>query len=229
MTDRVPASQPDTEYLVNQIAHALRNPIFAAQVQVDALSLRGADLPEARKAVETLQRQIRRIDEMIGDMLLYGRPASLRLTRVGVDDLAQRVASEYLQGVRHEPAEVAVTPSGTDLVARWDPHAVRIILERLLDNAVQHTPPPHRVGLDVAPDGRGRVTLTVRDEGEGIPEELRPNVFLPFFPQHRGRPGLGLPIALKFASLLGGTLALDSRPGAGTEVRVMLPLEPGRA
>jgi signal transduction histidine kinase len=81
----------------------------------------------------------------------------------------------------------------------------------------------------VAPDDRGRVVLTVRDEGEGIPEDLLPGVLLPFYPQHRGRPGLGLPIAVKFATLLGGTLIVESPPGNGTEVRVTLPLDPNGA
>jgi len=229
MVDPLPAHQLETEYLVNQIAHALRNPIFAAQVQVDALSLRGLQAPGATKAVETIQRQIKRIDDMVGDMLLYGRPASLSLTRVAVDDLVERVASEYRQGVRRGPAEVTVRRSGADAVAWWDSQAVRIILERLLDNAVEHSPPPHRVELGVALEHRDRVTLTVRDRGEGIPEELRGDVFRPFFPQHRGRPGLGLSIAVKFAALLGGTVTLDSEPGAGTEARVDLPLAPDGA
>ena len=214
---------------MNQIAHALRNPIFAAQVQVEALSLRSAQLPDTRRAVETLQRQIKRIEEMIGEMLLYGRPVEIHRTRVKVDDLVSRLAGEYRQGTRHEPAEVAVTLSETGPVAQWDPHAVRIILERLLDNAVQHTPPPHRVELRVEVDDPSRVTLAVRDEGEGIPEDIRTSVLLPFYPQHRGRPGLGLAVAVKFTTLLGGTLLLESAPGVGTEVRVSLPLEPGGA
>jgi signal transduction histidine kinase len=225
MPGQRPAPELDSEWLVNQIAHALRNPIFAALVQVDALSLRTGQQPEARRAIETLQRQLRRLEETINDMLLFGRRVQLKRTAVDVDELVTTVADVYRRGERQEPAAVTVRPAGSGLSASWDPAAVRSILERLLDNAVQHSKPPHRVELRVEPDAEGRVTLAVRDEGEGIPHELRDRVMLPFFPQHRGRPGLGLAIAMKLTEQLGGTLTLESQPGVGTEVRVCLPRE----
>jgi two-component system, NtrC family, sensor histidine kinase KinB len=222
---RAPAT-PDTEWLVNQIAHVLRNPLFAAQVQMEALALRTAQVPETRRAIETLQRQLKRLEETINDMLLFGRPAELRRTTVMVAELVTTIVQGYRRGGRQEPAEVTVEIANPALDARWDTNAVRVILERIIDNAIQHTPPPHRVELRVEPTGDGNVVLAVRDDGEGIPDDLRDRVLLPFYPQHRGRPGLGLAIANKFATLLGGHIGLDSRPGAGTEVRVTLPLVP---
>jgi signal transduction histidine kinase len=221
-TEHVPVEQ-DTEWLVNQIAHSLRNPIFAALVQVDALSLRAGQQPETRRTIETLLRQLRRLEETINEMLLFGRAPQLSRTSVEVDELAATVAEAYRRGARGEPARVMVRPGGPGLRADWDPSAVRVILERLLDNAVQHTQPPHLVELLVEASGEDHVTLVVRDEGEGIPDDLRDRILLPFFPQHRGRPGLGLAVAKKFTELLGGTLKIDSRPTAGTEVRVCLP------
>ena len=216
----------DIEWLVNQIAHALRNPIFAALVQVDALYLRSPLQPEAKRAVETLQRQLKRLEETINEMLLFGRPAQLTRTLVDVDELVATVAEAYRRAPRPEPVVVTVCPAGCGLRASWDPSAIRVILERLLDNAIQHTKPPHRVEIRVEPGAEGQVTLAVCDEGEGIPDDLRDRVLLPFFPQHRGRPGLGLAVANRFCDLLGGSLRIDSRPGAGTEVRVCLPCDP---
>jgi nitrogen-specific signal transduction histidine kinase len=75
-----------------------------------------------------------------------------------------------------------------------------------------------------APDGAA--TVEVHDRGDGISDDLMDKVFLPFYPQHRGRPGLGLAVAAKFAHALGGYIELSSDPGAGTTARLVLPAKP---
>ncbi len=211
-----------TEWLINQIAHALRNPIFAALVQSETISLRAAKHPGFAKTAGILYKQLRRVDVAINDMLLFGREARIdpRSTRVG--PLVEAVAETYRQGLRGEGAEVEVEISDPDLSATWDPNSVRIILERVLDNAVQHTVTPHCIKIQVKASD-GKVTMRISDDGEGIPDDILDRVFLPFFPQHQGRTGLGLSIALKFASVLGGTITVAPRSGVGTEVCCVLP------
>ncbi len=116
-----------------------------------------------------------------------------------------------------------VRTEGDAGAVRWDRRAIRHILGRLLDNAEQHTPPPHEVEVEVRPDGRDAIAITVRDHGTGIPADLLERALLPFFPQHRGRPGLGLTVADKLTRALAGRLTIASEEGVGTEVRVVLP------
>ena len=68
------------------------------------------------------------------------------------------------------------------------------------------------------------VEFTVTDRGAGIPPEILEKALLPFFPQHSGRPGLGLAIADKFARFFGGRIEIESVPGSGTTVRCILPM-----
>ena len=216
------AHQPETEWLVNQIAHALRNPIFAALVQSESISMRASQDPRLAKSATTLYGQLKRLEGQIDEMLLYGRPAPISPEPVDAAALVLEVVEAYRRGGRHEPAEVR-GPDPAPVPATWDGGAVRVILERLLDNAVEHTQPPHRVEVEVHGDEADRLTVVVRDHGEGIPEEMAEQIFLPFFPQHRGRPGLGLAVALKFASAMGGMLEITSAVGQGTEARCTLP------
>jgi signal transduction histidine kinase len=215
--------QHDIEWLVNQIAHAFRNPVFAALVQTEALLIRTADQPEAKKAADILYKQLKRLENNLNEMLLLGRPARSKPQRVNVAKLVDSVAEVYRQGGRGEAAEIEANVDGSDVEVNWDSKAVTVILERLLDNAVQHTEPPHRVEVRVLCDDPGHVTLVVRDEGDGISADLLDDALLPFFPQHRGRPGLGLAIVDKFVRVLGGQLTIDSQSGAGTEVSCTLP------
>jgi len=207
----------DTEWLVNQIAHALRNPIFAASVQAEALSLRVAQQTNLTKPVGVLLKQLKRLEGAIDEMLLFGRPAKLQPRKTSVARLLEEIVTAYQQGTRREPAQVHLALEQPQSEVCWDCRGVTIVLERLLDNAVEHTDPPHSIELEAVRHDQ-HWTLTVRDHGEGVAQDLLSKLFLPFYPQHRGRPGLGLAIARKYARALGGSVEVRTQPGRGTEV-----------
>jgi signal transduction histidine kinase len=211
------------EWLINQIAHALRNPIFAASVQAEASSLRATEMPEIAKPVGILFRQLKRLEAEIDEMLLLGRPVKLSPQPVEVQKLLSMICEIYRQGQRREAAEVILQIDTPDLKATWDTRSVQLILERLLDNAVEHTEAPHQILL-AARLVDTRIVLVISDQGAGIAEDIRDKIFLPFFPQHRGRPGLGLAIAKKYLQVIGGQLEVCSEPGKGTEVTCTLPI-----
>jgi two-component system, OmpR family, sensor kinase len=222
------AAAPDPEWLVNQIAHALRNPIFAATVQAEALALKARSSDELLRSAAMVQGQLKRLADDIEEMLLLGRQAHLNPRATDLVAVARGVADSFRRGVSGDAASVELR--GADAVPfHSDPDAIRIILERLLRNAVQHTEPPHEVELEVAAAADGAASVSVRDRGAGMAPELLEKVFLPFFPQHRGRPGLGLAVAAKLAHALGGSIEISSEPGAGTTARLMLPPAPPAA
>ena len=214
----------DREWLVNQIAHALRNPIFAATVQTEALQLRAHDPVGVAKTVESLHGQLQRLSTSIDEMLLFGRPIRSSPEPISVAEVLSSLVTRYRNGDRQEPAEVTLDPVEPDLTAHWDRNVVATIFERILDNAVQHTEAPHEVGISAISDPDGTVTITISDKGSGIATDILKSALLPFFPQHSGRPGLGLAIAEKFALFLGGRIEIESVQGSGTIARCVLPL-----
>jgi len=198
-------SPPDAEWLVNQIAHTMRNPIFAAMVQAESLVMRAGDDDRTANAAGLVHKQLKRLESNINEMLLYGRPPKLNPRRVQLVQVVEQVAFRFRQGEHDEPALVEVDGPGNDLELQIDPDAVTAILERLILNAVQHTPEPH---------------------GEGVSDSVREMMFLPFYPQHSGRPGLGLSVAAKFAQALGGSITIESEEGKGTTAVVTIPVAP---
>ena len=217
----------EAEWLVNQIAHTLRNPIFAAMVQAEALMVRAEKSEATAKAMQLVHRQLKRLEGDLEEMLLYGRPATINRRKFDLVRLVEQLTDIYHIGENEAPAEVELVTCDS-LEVDLDPDAIRIILDRLVRNSIQHTDPPHRVRIEVAAADHGRACLTVVDDGEGIPEEIKEKMFLPFYPQHSGRPGLGLAVASKFAHLLGGRIEIDSSPGNGTTARCWLPVSPDR-
>jgi signal transduction histidine kinase len=229
MTDSTRSSHagapPEPEWLVNQIAHTLRNPIFAALVQSEALLVRAGEDEKVTRAVKLVRRQLKRLESEINEMLLYGRPPRLQPREFELTSVIEQVADRFRRGEYEESAEVELVKQDEHLVVSLDPDAVKIILERLITNAVEHTEEPHRLRLELATAGSGTVHITVSDRGEGIPDVVQKDMFLPFFPQHSGRAGLGLSVASKFAHAQGGSIEIESAEGVGTIARVVLPIE----
>lgn len=214
----------DREWLVNQIAHALRNPIFAATVQTEALQLRAHDPAGVIKTVDSLHGQLQRLSTSIDEMLLFGRPIRSSPEPISVAEVLSSLVTRYRNGDRQEPAEVTVNTIEPGLTAHWDRNVVAVIFERLLDNAVQHTKAPHEIRISTVPAPDGMIEITVSDQGPGIAPDILEKALLPFFPQHSGRPGLGLAIADKFSRFLGGHIEIESVQGSGTVARCVLPL-----
>jgi signal transduction histidine kinase len=113
---------------------------------------------------------------------------------------------------------------------RVDPGKLQQILVNLLSNAVKFTPPGGRVTIGAALDADGEPTFTVSDTGIGMaPEDiavaLRPfeRVRANALVRDAGGIGLGLPISQALVALHGGRLVIDSSPGRGTTIRVVLP------
>ena len=224
MADTRDDSAADREWLVNQIAHALRNPIFAATVQTESLQLRAKDPQAVIKTAESLHGQLQRLSTSIDEMLLFGRPIHASFEDVSVAEVLNSLATRYGNGDRQDPAEVTLVGVDEELSGRWNRNTLVVILERILDNAVQHTDPPHEILLAASVASDGKMVFTVSDRGTGISPEILERATLPFFPQHCGRPGLGLAIADKFARSLRGRIEIESLEGAGTVVRCILPM-----
>jgi signal transduction histidine kinase len=214
------------EWLVNQVAHALRNPIFAAMVQTESLLLKAGDDEAVATAAEAVRRQLKRLSNDIDEMLRYGRPLNPVLEQVEIAELLTALTARYRAGEKHDAAEVELIPVDPGLTGNWDRNVVNVILERLLDNALQHTDPPHHIRLAAVAVPGGAVEFSVTDEGAGIPADLMDKIMLPFFPQHLGRPGLGLAVADKFAKALGGRIEISSREGEGTRASCTLSVAP---
>ena len=219
-TDREEGSPPlDAEWLVNQVAHALRNPIFAVTLQAESLALEYDD-----PAILDILRQLQGLGHIVEDMLLFGRPVSPDPRTFEARRFLESVAAEHRAGNRYGAAEISLQMAEPELAVRWDEALVRTVLDKVLSNAMQHTEAPHRIGIEVTVEGPS-VRIVVSDDGDGIDPELMERIFLPFQPQHHGRPGLGLAIARKLCQAMGGSITLSSTPGRGTTVTIVLPRE----
>ena len=207
-----------------QVAHEVKNPL--AGLLLYAMHLKGkvADkLSEGELAIiDKMVDTINHLTDTANQVLDFARPIKLNprptdLNRIMTDVL--QLLRPQMEAGRIEPRMELDEACGRVVL---DEPSIRSALMNLALNAVQAM---HGGGtLTVRTQaGVGSIDLEILDEGAGMGEEQVRNIFEPFFTTKSQGLGLGMPFAQKVVEQHGGTVSIESRPGAGTTVRVRLP------
>jgi len=218
---------------VSMTSHEFRTPLAAIQSSAELLRDYSQRLPADERAelLGMIATSVRRMGGMLDNVLAIGRADAERLEfNPQPVDLAVFCAAlvEEARRAAEGPAsaEVRLRIEGDGIRVRADEKLLRHILGNLLGNALKYSPGGGVVRFDVARRGAA-VEFAVADSGIGIPAEDLPHLFEPF---HRARnigsiagTGLGLAIVKRCVDLHGGTIAVESRVGAGTRAVVTLP------
>jgi signal transduction histidine kinase len=168
------------------------------------------------------------IEELLDLSKIEAGRFDLRAEKVDVDALV-RTALETTQGLARANALNFQAPPPCKIAVQADRHALLQILLNLLSNAVKYTPDGGRIEIAVARTQAGSLQISVRDSGPGIPADVLERVFQPFARLGAAvastipGTGLGLAISRGLAELHGGTLHLESKPGAGTTAILIMP------
>ena len=213
--------------LLAGVAHEVRNPLFGISAVVDALERRVEGQEDLGRHLAFLRRELRRLEELMADLLDFGRPVSLETEPVALE----RVLEEALMacGPRLEAAEVAVerVARGACPPLTLDPQRATQALVNVLENAIHYSSPGGRVELTaevLEEGGRRWCQISVRDHGSGFPESDLPRVFEPFFSRRQGGTGLGLPIVVQIVEGHGGEVEAGNAPDGGALVRLRFPV-----
>jgi two-component system, OmpR family, sensor kinase len=207
------------------ICHDLRGPVSTAGAAMRGLEL---SIPEAgeepRRWLEIARRSLERADELLLSLpLLVAREVATPRERVSLGELLAVARADVAPELELAEGRLAIRPPLATV--RGDPDRLRIALRNLLRNAIQHR--SARAGLEITVRAwrRGaRVTLTLSDNGSGLPRSERARLRGRLRPGRSPSGGLGLAIARAAVEASGGTLAAMSRAGLGTTFPITLPL-----
>lgn len=208
------------------VAHEIGNPLTG--IASLAQNLRDEDDPRlVRESLDQIQQQIRRIGDIVRTLVTFshgGTPTDRAFAPLNLHECVE----EAVRLVRLSRAGKQVTCHNRcdpGLLLYGDRPRLAQVIVNLLTNACDASRPGDEVEVRARADD-GEAVIVVADQGSGVPLELRDRVFEPFFTtkQPGEGTGLGLPIAYSIVRDHGGTIALESRPGEGTQVIVRLPL-----
>lgn len=215
---------------VSDASHELRAPLTAIQANLELLE-EHPDMRESerREAVEEASREAARLGRLVAELLALARAdagVAIRSRPVDLD----RVALEAVQEARHLADGRRIEIEKLDPVKlSGDPDRLKELLLILLDNAVRYTSENGLIRLRLVRHGT-RAEVAVCDDGIGIRAEDQPHVFERFYRADPARAtdpggsGLGLSIARWIAERHGGSIAIESELGKGTEATISLPI-----
>lgn len=211
------------------LAHEVRNPLNSIGLQLSILERRLARLRSERPAelgevVGVIREEIKRLDNLVGDFLLFSRTNRLQHQLADVDGLIDDVMR--LLGPEAEAAGVLLRREqhSRELPQiRMDAEKMRQVIINLVRNAIEAMPDGGLVTVSSGFVG-GRAQIVVRDSGPGLPEGL--DVFQLFVTTKAKGTGLGLSIAQQIVLEHGGEIGAESRPGQGACFTVSLRTKP---
>ncbi|HEX2832657.1 MAG TPA: ATP-binding protein [Thermoanaerobaculia bacterium] len=207
------------------VAHEVRNPLFGISAAVDALDavLEG---PELREYAAGLRQEVRRMTELMSDLLTYGRPAEPSRERSSLESVVRASASAVRALAQQQRVSIDVAAANDLHDADIDRSRVQQVFENLLKNAIAFSPRGSVVEIDcrnVEVNGTDCIECIVADHGPGIADDDLPRVFEPFFTHRRGGTGLGLAIVDRIVREHHGQVVLANRPDGGAVATVRLP------
>jgi signal transduction histidine kinase len=213
--------------MARQVAHEVKNPLTPIQLSTEHL-LRVYHDPDVdfgkvlRECGDTILQQVKTLRQISMEFSTFASPGPLDLESGDLRALVEETLAPYRKSA---PSGVAIDfEAAADLPeARIDRRLMQRTLVNLIENALHALDGRGRVAIALRRNGE-KLTLTVRDDGAGIAAEVKQRVFEPYFSTRASGTGLGLAIARKVVEDHGGTIRLESSPGAGTEVEIEIPI-----
>ncbi|WP_394435430.1 sensor histidine kinase [Streptomyces sp. SGAir0957] len=216
--------------LIAIVAHELRSPLTSVKGFTATLLAKWERFTDEQKRLmlETVDADANRVTRLIAELLDISRIDSGRL------ELRRQPVDIGAAVSRHIQAHVASGQSAYRFLLRvrqplpdlWaDPDKVDQVLSNLLENAVRHGEGTVTIDVEPSTTARESTSVTVSDEGPGIPEESMNRVFTRFWRgSKRGGTGLGLYIVKGIVEAHGGTITVGRAPGGGARFRFTLPV-----
>jgi signal transduction histidine kinase len=214
--------------LASTVAHEVRNPLNAIAMSAQRLEREFLEQCSSAGAREELgellgvvESEARRLDRTVQQFLDFARPPKLDPRPTALGGLVEAVAESArpLAELRGVALEVDTARAGEAVV---DPDQLKQVVDNLVRNALDVMPQGGalRIAARVGTDG---AAIEVADTGPGIPTEVQARIFDLYFTTKEDGTGVGLAVSQQIVTAHGGTIEVDSRPGAGTRMTVRLP------
>jgi signal transduction histidine kinase len=219
----------DQEYLAvlgeaaATVAHELKNPAITIGATVQKLIVKSHPGDPLRGGLEVIQKECRRLETLLKDMIHFSRPITLDYAMVDVNHLVgETLKNIQPQAEQKQISVISISDEGLPAI-QADQSRLTQVLHNLVLNAIQASPPEQSVQVRTQKH-KGQVIIEVSDLGCGISEVFREKIFSPFFSTKKEGSGLGLAISKRIIESHLGRLAFKDNHPAGTIFLISLPL-----
>ncbi|MGE8066982.1 sensor histidine kinase [Pseudomonas sp. NPDC089569] len=205
------------------VAHSLRNPLATIRSSAE-LALEFDDGP-AHKNINDIIGQVDRMSKWVRELLQSLRPLTDEAESVNLVAAVHDSLMAFELQIAKAGISVVFEPKETPMVMSQSIQLTQI-LNSLVANALEAMDEGGTLTVALEPNGAQRISAVISDTGKGMSEEQRRMAFRPFFTTKQGGLGVGLVLVKRIMERFGGAVALDSREGEGTRVRLSFMLVP---
>jgi signal transduction histidine kinase len=210
--------------LTSGVAHEVKNPINAIVVHLEVLRQKMKEIdPDTRRHMDVIGSEIQRLDRVVQTLVDFTRPVELRLSDMDLRKVVEDVVMLASPAAERHNVTIERQASQEPLPVRIDADLVKQAILNIVLNGLQAMPQGGTLRINSKREGES-VLLTVRDQGAGIPENIRDKVFNLYFTTKSGGSGIGLAMAYRVVQLHHGSVEFTSIMEHGTTFYLRFPL-----
>ena len=207
------------------VGHDLRNPLqtitgelYLAKDEVKSLP-EGEQKKNLQESIEVIEEQASYMDKIVSDLQMYVKSVEVNKKEVKLKPL--------LVGILDKTKIPKIIQTSVQLeeslTVEADPQLLKRVFVNLITNAVQAMPRGGKLSINGQVNDKKQMQIDVEDTGVGIPEEIKPKLFVPLFTTKSRGQGFGLAVCKRVIEAHGGTIDFKSQEGKGTTFTVRLP------
>jgi signal transduction histidine kinase len=206
------------------LAHEVRNPLNAARLQLELLERRlrrTTPEPKLIEPSELANHELERLTALLDDFLSFARPPELHRHDHDVHEICRHVVDLERPLAQRRNVDLALADHAP-IVAHVDSGKLHQVVQNLVRNALEAAPTGGRVSISVHNGTPNAVHIEVSDDGPGIPTDVLPRIYEPFFSTKETGTGMGMAIVHSLVSLHGGQIGVATG-ATGTTFDVVIP------
>lgn len=220
---------------ISNVSHELRTPISMLQGYSEAIVDDIAESKEEKNELaQIIYEESLRLSRLVNDLLDLGRMEAghvqLNKEEVEIENYTNRIIRKFSGVSQEQQVDLNLSIVGNQLTALFDPDAIEQVFTNLIDNALRHTKEKGFVKV-IIDNNEKELNVSIKDNGNGIPEEDLPFVFERFYKADKARTrsgqkkgtGLGLAIVQNIIDAHNGTITVKSKLNQGTTFNFKIP------
>lgn len=206
------------------LSHEFNNPLANISSRAQALLIDEKD-PERRRKLAAINAQAFRAHEMIADLMLFAKPPALDKQPLDLPPLLAQATRELQSMAADQRTELICEPAPALPPFHADRAALLEAVKAVIKNSLEALGEGGTITISIEA-AEGSLAILIADDGPGIPPEVRPYLFDPYFSGREAGRGLGLGLCKcwRIIDQHGGRIEVESEPGEGTVLRLILPL-----
>jgi PAS domain S-box-containing protein len=205
------------------VAHEIRNPLTTLKGFTQLLML---DLDQKRLSMLNLMKsELNRIEMITNEFMVIAKPQAINYKINNLKDIVSQVLSIMEPQATLQNIDINILFKNTEPYVQCDENQLKQVFINIIKNAFEAMPNGGNLTVEIYESDNGDIAISIKDTGEGIPEEIIPRLCEPFYTLKEKGTGLGLMVSYRILEAHKGKIEFSSDLKKGTTVTVKLPLQ----